>query len=276
MTTTNKKPLKITEENYFSKEAEKEYMSSSQYRAFVGTLGIPGCEARIMAEMNGTWKDEEEKEHFLIGNYLDAHFAGCLDVFIAQHSSSIFKPRGGKYAPFIKADEMIARIEKDEYFVKTMSGGIQEIFTGEFFGCQWKSKLDSYHKGRAIVDLKTTKSIRGTTWVKDYGQASFVEFYDYTAQLAIYQKTVEMKTGDRLPVLIAAVSKEKNIDIEVISIDQKTLDNKINEIEGNMPRVLRVKSGYESPDRCGCCKYCIETKKLTGPIHVSEIGGKIK
>ena len=36
--------------------------------------------------------------------------------------------------------------------------------TAEMFGTLWKVKIDSYHPGKAIVDLKTCQSITKTFW----------------------------------------------------------------------------------------------------------------
>ena len=34
----------LTQENYYSKEANQEYLSVSQYKDFCGTIGRVGCE----------------------------------------------------------------------------------------------------------------------------------------------------------------------------------------------------------------------------------------
>ena len=46
----------LTAENYFSKEADREYLSVSQYKKFMGTLGRVGCEAEALACLNGEWE----------------------------------------------------------------------------------------------------------------------------------------------------------------------------------------------------------------------------
>lgn len=259
----------ITEAEYFSKENEKIYCGSTQYRNFFGTVGLPGCEARAMAELNGEWK-EETSNAFLIGNYVDAHFSGTLATFKAQHPE-IFKKDGSLKAEFERANVMIARCEQDEYFMKTLSGGMQEIQTIEMFGIKWKTKMDSYHKGIAIVDLKTTASIRKRHWAKDLGKISFIEYWGYDIQLALYQEVDYRINGKRLPVLIAAVSKEPTPDIEIIGIDQNRLDECIKQIERNAPRLIALKKGEIVPDRCEQCDYCTSTKKLSKPIHYNEI-----
>jgi hypothetical protein len=41
----------LTNGNYYSQEANLEYMSVSQYKDFFGTLGYKGCEAQALAKL---------------------------------------------------------------------------------------------------------------------------------------------------------------------------------------------------------------------------------
>ena len=59
-----------------------------------------------------------------------------------------------------QAENIIARIERDKYFMKYISGQKQVIMTGELFGAKWKIKMDSYIPGVAIVDLKVMAPLR--------------------------------------------------------------------------------------------------------------------
>ena len=45
--------MELTQDNYYSLEASREYVSVSQYKDFVGTLGKQGCEACAMARLRG-------------------------------------------------------------------------------------------------------------------------------------------------------------------------------------------------------------------------------
>jgi len=155
--------------------------------------------------------------------------------------------------------------------MKTLSGGTQVIRSAEMFGINWKIKMDSYHEGIAIVDLKTTRSITNRHYVKDLGRVTFVEYWGYTIQLALYQQIDYLVTGKRLPVLLACVSKEPVPDIEIMGRDQKCLDECIKQIELNSPRLIDLKTGKAEPTRCQTCDYCKQTKTLTGPIHFTEI-----
>ena len=58
----------LTNENYFSKEADMEYLSVSQYKNFIGSLGKIACEAEAMALLNGVW---EKVSHFRLFSVRD-------------------------------------------------------------------------------------------------------------------------------------------------------------------------------------------------------------
>ena len=69
--------MNLTAENYFSKEADREYLSVSQYKKFMGTLGRVGCEAEALACLNGEW-EMKKTTSLMVGSYVDAHFEGRL------------------------------------------------------------------------------------------------------------------------------------------------------------------------------------------------------
>ena len=261
----------LTAGNYFSQEAEREFLSVSQYKKFAGSLGKPGCEAKAMAELKGEWEDEKSTA-LLVGSYVDAHFEGTLDLFRAQHPE-IFTKQGGLKAEYRRAEEVINRIERDEYFMVHMAGQKQVIMTGELFGAQWKIKMDSYFPDLLIVDLKCMKSLREDNYSKDYGHMEFVRYWGYDIQGAIYQKIVEINTGKKLPFKIAAASKEEFPDIEVIQVEQSLMDAALAEVEKNVPGILALKNGEYDPIRCETCNYCRHTKVLTHSIWSSELLG---
>lgn len=259
----------ISPENYFSKEASLEYLGASQYKDFAGSLGKTGCEAQALAKIQGNWA-QEMTTPLLVGSYVDAHFEGTLDVFKAQNPE-IFTRSGELKANYKQADEIIARLERDPYFMQYMAGEKQVIMTSDFFGTKWKIKIDSYHPGVAIVDLKVMASLTKGEWVKDYGKVDFIQYWGYDIQAAIYQKVVEENTGERLPFYIAGASKEKTTNLEVIALDQKLLDDALILIEPNIKRITALKAGEVEPDRCEKCDFCRFTKVLTRPIHYSEL-----
>lgn len=269
--------MMLTSENYYSNEADKEYLSVSQYKNFAGTLGKIGCEAYAMAKLNGELVENmEDSDALMIGSYIDSSFEGTLDLFKAQHPC-MFKKDGSLMAKYIKANEMINRCERDPLFMKYMSGEKQVIMTAEMFGAKWKCKIDSYHPGVCIVDLKTCQDINKHFYHKDIGYMNFLHEWGYYVQGAVYQKIVEINTGKKLPFYIAAVSKEKVPNIELILCEQSLLDEALVEVEKNTPNILRIKNGELEPIRCesSTCDYCKSTKVLNGPVWSSELLGVI-
>lgn len=261
--------MQLTDENYYSQEANREYMSVSQFKDFAGTYGKLGCEFTAMQKISGEWKDEETTA-LLVGQFVDSYFEGTLDKFKAEHPS-LFKKDGGLKADYVKANEIIARIERDEYFMQYMSGQKQVIMIGELFGARWKIKIDSYIPDVAIVDLKVMASITDLKWVKDLGYLDFVRYWGYDIQGAVYQEIVRQNTGKKLPFYIAGATKEKEPDIRIIHVTDNYLQEALCMVETNTPRILRVKNGEETPDRCELCDCCRHNRVLSRPISIMDL-----
>ncbi|MDQ0153660.1 hypothetical protein J2S20_002382 [Moryella indoligenes] len=259
----------LTSENYFSFEADREYISVSQYKDFIGSMGKLGCEERALAKLSGQW-EMPKTSALLVGSYVDAHFEGTLDVFKAQHPE-IFTRSGDLKAEYRKANDIINRIERDELFMMAMSGAKQIIMTGEIGGAKWKCKIDSYIENIAIVDLKVMKSLTESFWVKDADRMDFMTYWGYDIQAAAYQEIVRQNTGKTLPFYIAAASKETEPDIGLYGFTDEELKEKLLEVEANTPKIVALKSGEVEPIRCERCDYCKHTKILKAPVHHSEI-----
>lgn len=259
----------LTAENYYSKEANKEYMSVSQYKDFAGTYGKMACEFSAIEKLEERWA-QKKTTPLLVGSYVDSYFEGTVGEF-KKETPEIFTQGGGLKAPYIQADKIIERMERDPLFMMYMSGKKQVIMTAELFGTKWKIKIDSYAEGIAITDLKVVESITKPKWVRDIGYLDFIRYWGYDIQGAIYQEVVYRNTGLRLPFYIAAGTKEEEPNIEVIQVTQNYLDEAKNMVEMNMPRILRVKNGEAEPDRCEMCDCCRHTKVLKRPISITNL-----
>jgi hypothetical protein len=248
--------MELTASNYYSAEANWQYMSVSSYKSFCK------CEAAAMAELKGEWK-RPKTTALLVGSYVDSWFEGTLEEFKQQNPEIYKKTRGGLAlkAEFIQAEEIIARVQKDPTFMRYMGGKKQEIRTAELFGTLWKIKIDSLHPDK-IVDLKVMRSME-----RVMGK-SFVEHWGYDLQMAIYN-AVE---GRDLATYLAVVTKQDPPDLEIISIPRWRREEILEEVEKTMPRILAVKSGKYPPHRCGVCEYCRSTKVITEPIDFELVG----
>ncbi len=259
----------LTADNYYTPAANYEYMSVSQYKNYVGTYGRRGCEAAALAMLKGEY-EEPMTTAMLIGSYVDAWFEGSLDDFCMKHPE-LYRGDGELRSEYVKANYMIDRAARDPLFMQYMGGEPQVIMTGELFGTKWKIKMDSYHPGVAIVDLKCMQSLMKLKWVKDLGYIEFVRYWGYDIQGAIYREIVYQNTGKILPFYIAGISKEDEPDLRLIRVKDVYLKEALAMVERNMPRILRIRAGEEEPDRCELCPYCRRTRVLTAPVDLEDL-----
>ena len=238
----------LTKENY---KDNHYYLSYSRFSKFLD------CEAAAFADYK-----TEPTVAFLVGSYVDAYFSNEMPEFQAAHPEMYNSRTGELKKDFIKADEIIARIEQDTLLVHYMSGEKQTIMTGEIEGVPFKIKMDSYLENEAIVDLKIMKDFN-KVWSTAYkAYINFVEAYDYDIELAIFQEIVRQKTGGKiLPCYLVCATKENPPDIGLFEIPQETLDKALQTVKNNLPRYLQVSQGKVAPHRCEKCAYCRSSKK---------------
>ena len=249
----------LTAKYYFSPNSQRKYCGSSQFKSFLK------CPAKAMAVLNGEIQ-EEETTALLMGGYVDAWFEGTLDNFKSEHPS-LFKKDGNLKADYEKANDIIERVSKDELFMRYMGGQKQVIKTGSIEGVPFKIKIDSYHKGKALVDLKVIKDFQ-PIWNDEKGiKEDFIHYWGYHYQAAIYQ-AVE---GNSLPFYICAVTKEATPDLAVIHIPQAWIDSAMAEIKAHIGVIAAIKRGEIEAERCECCDYCRSTKRLSRVISADEL-----
>lgn len=203
----------LTQENYYTPEADMEYMSCSQYQGFME------CEAKQLAKLQKRWVDEPSQA-FLVGNFFHSYFEGKkahaqfkrenLDIFTkssvkkyeaALEAKALQEVIGGDsdispegelelLSPFKQALKMIEVAEKDPLIKQFIDmQGENEIFMTGYIGeTKFKIKMDKYIRDtRFIIDYKTVANIWETTYnpVKQVRQ-TFVEMYGYILRAAVY------------------------------------------------------------------------------------------
>lgn len=272
--------LKLTEANYYSDEANWQYMSASQFKSF------RLCESAAMAELRGEW-GKKDTLALRVGSYVDAYFSGELEQFKAEHPE-MYKKDGTLKADYAHAHKVAERLERDDLARMLLSGRHQVIKTGKIAGVWYKTKFDSLltatqveaickkfpqvrelvpFGGAMIVDLKYIKDFE-TIWDADAGErVSFVVFWGYDYQGAIYQKI----DNRMLPFVIVAATKEAEPNIEAMHIPDDDLAFPMAEVEALSPRYAAIKRGEIEAVGCGKCAYCRNTKRLTGIKHYKNI-----
>lgn len=248
----------LTSSNYHTNQANIEFWSVSLFKAF------DRCEAAALASVRGQY-EREQTDALLIGSYVDAYFSGELDEFIKRDGDKLFKKNGELYAKFEHANDIIDTVEAQPLMMEFLKGEKQVIRTASMFGVDWKIKMDVFN-GERIVDLKCVKDFE-PIYKEGSGRVSWVEYWGYDIQGAIYQKVEQISSGrDKpLPFYIVAVTKEKIPDVAIIEIPQHVLNTALKIVEAKIDRFDLVKMGEIEPERCEKCEYCKQTKRLTAP-----------
>ena len=252
--------------NYYSQQANKEYMSVSQFKDFLK------CEKYAMAKLNGEYVEEKSKA-MLVGGYVDAYFSNRLDQF-KEENPQIFKKDGTLLKDFEKANEIIETIENDPFFMEHIKGDKQVIITGLINGVKWKGALDFLND--RIVDLKCVASIQDRVWIEENGKnvkVDFIQAYQYDLQGAIYQELVKQRFGEIKPFDIACVSKEESPDKAIINIEQEYLDKQFEMAKELGERFDLIKNGVIQPQGCGNCPVCRKQNRLTRIMSYKEFKG---
>ena len=262
--------MELNKENYYSEQANLEYMSASQFKDFLK------CEREALAKIVGETQEEPTKA-MLVGSYVDAYFSGEMDEF-KEKNPQIFKKDGTLLKDFEKANEIIQAIEQEPLMLKYLSGEHQKIMVGEINGIKFKIKVDSLLPN-AIVDQKVMASINERVWVERGGfnvKVDFVDAYGYDIQGAIYQEIVRQNIGEKLPFILAVATKEDGVDRALIEIDQYYLDKALNMVESLCERFDLIKKGVIQPCGCGNCPTCRKAKTIKGIISYETLFDKVR
>lgn len=266
--------MQLTKDNYFSLEANRHYMSVSQFKGFVPAFG--GCEAAAMAKLRGEY-EEPEKVAFMEGKYVHAWNEGTLPEFKADNPgiySSQGPTKGQLKSNFKNLNQLIEVLENDPLVMKALAGQKEVIMTAEMFGIPWKIMLDSYQPGILFTDLKALKEMDGKFWSKEaQAYENFLEHYGYDVQMSVYAEVEKRCTGSEgwlLPHMVI-VTKEDPPDHEIIYFDFELIEQKLQVVANHIERVKSVKSGSMEPVRCDKCEYCRSTKKIKTIKHYKQL-----
>ena len=260
----------LTADNYYTADADREYMSCSQYQRFCE------CEAKAMAILEGRWQ-EESREAFIVGNYFHTAMESeaAHEAFMQEHYEDIFKKARKKdappekYAPYVQADKMIDVARRDPliHSLISMPGENEKIITGELFGVPWRARLDKYvSAGRLIIDWKTVSNIAELRWSDElHAKVTFIDSYGYMMRAAVYTELEKQYAGSKedASFIIVAISKQDYPDKEALLLNHRQrYDYELEQIKDRLAMIQSVKTGRVMAKRCGRCDYCRATKQL--------------
>ena len=263
----------LTAENYYSTEADRTYLSCSQFEDFLN------CEAATVARFEGRYRPKKSLA-FLVGNFFHSAFEGkeAHEAFIEEHKNEILKKNGELKADFLKAQEMIsvALADKNIRRLVEADGEVEKIMTGRLFGrYPWKIRLDKYIPDlygqkamRQIIDWKTVGSVEERIWSDElHEKVSFVKAFRYLFRAAVYMEIEKQYSGqDTDPIFwLVCISKQDPPDKAVIALDgrRQYLDLELEKVKEKIWHMQQLKDGLAIPKRCGKCPYCRATKRIT-------------
>lgn len=284
--------MKLTHKNYYSKKANEEYMSVSQYKDFCK------CEAMAMAKIKGEYEQPKSQALFL-GSFVDEMLTGTRKSqikFIADNFEDLFQKssklhkvaeenrialvtdlpiedlfdaNNKPYAEIVQALETIERIKKQPLMMQHFNSKHQVIMTGEIAGVPFKIKMDNYKPNEFISDGKYMASLRSPNLFEP-----MVKYWGYDIQGAIYQEVVFQNIKKELPFFLDLATKEKPAHLDSAEIKQYDLDDALRNVEKNAPRFQAIKNGLIEPERCEDydCPYCTATRIITEPIDSNMLG----
>ena len=123
--------IALTNENYYSMQANKDYMSVSQFKDFAGTLAHPNCEDVALKKAFGYISTPKTKP-LLVGSYIDSYFEGTLDEFKTENPE-IFKKTGDKglLADYKDAESIIRKWTDQQVRTLEDVSRLDEVFASK-------------------------------------------------------------------------------------------------------------------------------------------------
>jgi len=274
--------ITLNADNYYDVQASREYMTCSQYSAF---LECPT--AAYHRFILGDVKKEDYKA-FVDGNFAHSHFESkeSHHAFIDSHPEIISSR--GKTAGKMKVEyqnwyNSFKDAEKDESWMKYMRGQKEAIFTGELCGMQWAVKADVINDEEGFCsDFKFMKELDGEYWMgfdfdtdgnilppgtKEsfaYHKNILVPFYEkyiYWRRFAVYRHILHKATGKAYEMYMPCLSKEIPANRAVYAFNNAgRFLIELQEIQRNLPLIKEQRNGNDLT-RCEKCTYCRASKK---------------
>lgn len=264
----------ITQDNYYSVEANKAYFTASQIKTFLK------CPSMWQAERTGLYKRPETPALFH-GQYIDTALTEpeVFGQFCQDNASKIFGNRGKKFAAILDIDKAIARVKRDDYFMSMLQGSSQVIIVLEdFHGHPYKCRLDNLNMMEFfLTDLKSCKGLFDEMWTQTsdggFVKVHWIAHWKYPLQLALYREAIYLEYGFRPHPYIAAMEKTANPNFEVFDLLPKE-DGVLSPLSSELARGIETMDkmaelkdlDWRELPACKTCDWCKMNKRLTGPV----------
>lgn len=252
--------LQLTPQTYFSIEADREYMSVSQYKQF------KNCESKAL--YNIEQPDTTYKPQFIEGKLFEELVAGDPKLFMAQHPEMISSrgPTAGQLkSEFQRVANAAEKFNSQKFFKDIINKcEKQVILTGVINDIPVKCCLDLFDREtNSIYDIKCMKDFN-EQWSKE--EKKYIPWYyawGYVLQLAVYREIVKQNFGkEPKEIALLAATKEEIPDIQAIKFNTELLDIELIDFMHNIRLYDEIKKGIIKPTPCNCCSYCKTIKEI--------------
>lgn len=253
--------MKLTEENYFSTEADKEYMSVSQWKNF------KNCQAKAYHDLEV--KDTTYKSAFLEGHLFEELVSGNAEKYMQEHPEMISSrgaTAGQLKAEFQRVVNAAEKFNSQKFFRNIIDRcEKQVILTGEICEVPVKCCLDLFdRKTNSIYDIKCMTDFKEQWNKKDKVYEPWYYTWGYVLQLAVYREIVKQNFGkEPKEVALLAATKEEVPDIQAVSFSKEILDMELEEFKNHIKLYDDIKKGKVEPHKCNECSYCKKIKEIT-------------
>lgn len=252
-----------------------DHLSASQWRGWLE------CAAARLAQQEGRYTPPTT-DAMLVGSYIDAALTQpeTLAEWLVENAADVFKKaRKGeaaeKRAPFVLADDMIARVQADPLW-KSLTARpecrMQVPIEGQIADFAWVYMADivlETASGPVLLDLKTTASFGGSWGVQEIPDQDrsdlrttrvYLPWYDaagYWRQLAVGRYLWHQQTGQYPLCGILACTKEDPVSLGAWMLeDDLRFEREISRIINLQPDVLQYKRKEQPAPACGLCGFC--------------------
>ena len=260
----------LTPDNYFCLEANRAYMSNSQFKAFMK------CPAAVTAEINCEY-EPFAPDAFLEGHLFEAVLNGQEQDFYLLHPeivSSKGATRGQPKANFIKAIEAAEAVKRQpEMYTIISRCEKQKIVTGEINGVPYKGCIDLYDPETGDCwDTKCMRNFESVYSPEEGRRMEWWEYYGYQYQAAIYRELMRQNSVKLSRFGLMAATKETVPDVDWLQFDDRLLDAAYDIVYELSPSFQMIKAGLIDAEPCGKCDYCKSVKRVTEPTILSQYG----
>lgn len=258
----------VTHDNYFSLEIMKQYMSNSQFKAFLA------CPAAVMVELEGKWISES-RDCFTEGHLFEAIVCGDEELFYMSHPeiiSSQGRTKGQPKSNFLRVIESANAFKRQPEMMKIVERcENQKILTGVINGVPYKGCIDLFDPVTYDCwDTKCMKDFEGK-YSKDEGRKmEWWELYGYHFQAVIYRELCLQNFGKAGRFGLMAATKEPVPDVAWSVFDKSILDCAFDAVYELSPMFNAIKAGIVDAEPCGKCDYCKSVKLLKEPAIISQ------